>query len=291
MEVSLGEDTDESEGVRATEAPTTMSDAVGHCRPTSTIHHPPIINTFPARSTDGPGTIPTGSTQNANRISGTRCPQSDKNHNNKDDDKRPPSRRRRIDVSPCSTCSRNSTCQQAPTANKAGCECKAAGRRCISCACLRNCRNKQARITARTGSGPNFFSAAPTGLASQQVLPSSSLAGLCQASMDSDSEYTPTTQPPLTLHGAGTTATADPSTAAAAPSLTHTDELLGTQDPPPPESQEHEEDATATSTQAPPDPDDDAAVAEAGNPPAQAPPALLPLTMEEGSDCEGYQLT
>ena len=172
MPIVAREDMRRNEGVRATEAPTAMDDAVGYCCPTSTNHHPPIINNSRApgpRATGTPNTTSTGAPRRVIGTSGPCHPQNqpephkNNKHNDRSDDEEPPARRRRIDVSPCCTCSRNSTCQQAPTANKQGCECKVAGRRCILCVCLRNCRNKQPRITAMTGRNHNFFQQASPG--------------------------------------------------------------------------------------------------------------------------------
>jgi hypothetical protein len=250
------------------------------------------------RTNDGTGTNPTGSTQNVSRISGTRRPhnttQSDANHNNGNNDDRPPSRRRRIDVSPCCNCSRNSTCQAPPMGNKSGCECKAAGRRCISCACLRNCRNKQSRITTATGRGSLFFSRAPPGLVSPPVLPSPS-QGLRQTTATSLAEETPpTTQPPVDTPGAVTRRNAADLSAATSATSPRTDELLGTQEPPPMDSQsEDDEDDDPLSTQAPPAADDAATTEAAGGElPAQPPPvAPDPINTEPGADHPAYQLT
>ncbi|OEU05815.1 hypothetical protein FRACYDRAFT_258026 [Fragilariopsis cylindrus CCMP1102] len=156
------------------------------------------------RATGTPNTTSTGAPRRVIGTSGPRHPQNqpephkNNKHNDRSDNEEPPARRRRIDVSPCCTCSRNSTCQQAPTDNKQGCKCKAAGCRCISCLCLRNCRNKQPRITAMTGRNHHFFQQAPPGLAHPQVRPPPLSPGLSQASTNQDAETLPSTQPPIT---------------------------------------------------------------------------------------------
>ena len=43
---------------------------------------------------------------------------------------------------PCCSCTRYSTCSRRPAGQINGCSCLAAGRRCVSCACLNRCRNR-----------------------------------------------------------------------------------------------------------------------------------------------------
>jgi hypothetical protein len=54
----------------------------------------------------------------------------------------PPAQRQRLAVGACCDCTRFSTCQSMGTNNRHGCPCRIAGRKCVSCACWRQCRNK-----------------------------------------------------------------------------------------------------------------------------------------------------
>jgi hypothetical protein len=66
--------------------------------------------------------------------------ESDDGNNHRRTSRPPTSRRRLVKGAPCCSCTRYCTCSRANS--KSGVECILAGRRCVTCACLHQCRNK-----------------------------------------------------------------------------------------------------------------------------------------------------
>ena len=81
----------------------------------------------------------------------------------------PPRFRRRFSRLACCACTRHSTCQSTGSKGRLGCSCVIAGRKCVSCACFKQCRNLSATgenaASQRQAEGSttisNFFGAAP----------------------------------------------------------------------------------------------------------------------------------
>jgi hypothetical protein len=136
-------------------ASTALNGDAGHGRQGLGASQPTRASRTPSDSVHGG--IGTEPTEPARRAPGDANPnRRPRDDDNGVDDPRP-SRRSRPSMAPCCDCTRQSTCSSKPSASREGCACRAASRRCVSCTCFRQCRNKQAVITSSTGRFQNFF--------------------------------------------------------------------------------------------------------------------------------------
>ena len=135
-------------------APTALNGDAGHGRQGSGDSQQNRASRTPSDGAhSGTGTESTGTARRASGdTSNNRRSRDDNDHG----DHRPSSRPRTSMV-PCCDCTRQSTCYSKPSASREGCACRAASRRCVSCTCFRQCRNKMAVITNSTGRFQNFF--------------------------------------------------------------------------------------------------------------------------------------
>ena len=108
----------------------------------------------PTSAHRGPGTERTGSAQ---RVPGDVNKLHRSRDDNNGDDRHRPSSRPQTTLGPCCDCTRTSTCSLKPSASREGCACRAANRRCVSCTCFWQCRNRMSTITSSTGRLQNFF--------------------------------------------------------------------------------------------------------------------------------------
>jgi hypothetical protein len=245
------------------------------------------------------GGISTESTETARRASGGAHNARRSRDNNDNDEVNPrPSSRPRHAAGPCCDCTRHSTCTTKQSASKAGCACRSANRRCVSCACFGKCRNKVAVINESTGIFQNFFNSAVTtftGAAdptptetdqtnllaesgnSNSLVAASTTAALttvgAAAAPAAATESTPLTQPttPLCARGYSNSRSVNPGPANGTPAEG-------------PANRQNRDPTGATADNLPPEPTDVPRPPPAANAP-------MASTLEEGADLPGYEST
>ena len=239
----------------------------------------------PTRAHGGPSTNPTGPARAGASGNANNKNIRSRNDDNGAVDSRPTSRQRTV-LTHCCECTRQSTCSMKSTASRDGCSCLAAGRPCVSCTCLRQCRNKRRSITNSTGRLQNCFHNALSTI-SGATDPTSS--AICPTIFTNES-------------GSGTslvapTATVNPTTTvglAVSPAAT-TESQPPTQQSTPQtrNGSRNQSEATQRTTQDPSGANaEDLPPAPAENPPAPpAAPAPLASNTEAGADLPGYEPT